>query len=130
MKIPFELHDFILQGIKQTSSRLVNEPCAPDDPFHNCQRVKDDGTLGITNMVSIFFTFSFFAKNEKFCTIFREKRKKKPIKKLAKMTFFSTNFAENFNFWLVKISGHAFSSFFAIIFKGNVLEHAKSTMKL
>ena len=46
MKIPFELHDFILQGIKQTSSRLVNEPCAPNDPFHNCQRVKDDGSLG------------------------------------------------------------------------------------
>ena len=46
MKIPVELYNFILQSMKQNSSGLVNEPCAQDDPFHNCQRVKDDGTLG------------------------------------------------------------------------------------
>ena len=69
MKIPVELHDFILQGIKQTSSRLVNEPCAPNDPFHNCQRVKDDGTLG--NKYGFHFFHIF---------IFHQKRKKKSLR--------------------------------------------------
>ena len=46
MKIPVELHNFILQSMKQNSSGLVNEPCTQDDPFHNCQRVKNDGTIG------------------------------------------------------------------------------------
>ena len=46
MKIPVELHNFILQSMKQNSSGLRNEQCNQDDPFHNCQRVKDDGTIG------------------------------------------------------------------------------------
>ena len=46
MTIPVELHDFILQSMKQNSSGLRNEQCNQDDPFHNCQRVKDDGTIG------------------------------------------------------------------------------------
>ena len=51
----------------------------------------------LVSMVSIFFAFSFFAKNENFWAILRKKRKKSH----------STNFAENSNFWLVlKISGN------------------------
>ena len=46
MKIPVELHNYILQSMKHNSSGLVTEKCEHDDPFHNCQRVKDDGTLG------------------------------------------------------------------------------------
>ena len=46
MEIPVELHNFILQSMKHNSSGLVTEKCEHDDPFHNCQRVKDDGTLG------------------------------------------------------------------------------------
>ena len=52
-------------------------------------------------MVSIFFTFSFFVKNEKFWAIFRDKRKKNLTQIIVKIAFFSTNIAENFNFCLV-----------------------------
>ena len=38
--------------------------------------------------------------------------KKNSTQKIVKVAFFSTNFAQNINFWLVKISGHSFSSFF------------------
>ena len=51
MEIPVELHNFILQSMKQNSSGLVNEPCTQDDPFHNCQRVKNDGTIGKKNFL-------------------------------------------------------------------------------
>ena len=71
-----------------------------------------------------FSHFHFSRKNEEFAAIFREKRKnlshfswktkKIPFKKLVKIAFFSTNFAENFNFWLVTIFGHGFSSFFKV----------------
>ena len=44
--VPVELHNFILQSMKHNSSGLVTEKCEHDDPFHNCLRVKDDGTLG------------------------------------------------------------------------------------
>ena len=85
-------------------------------------------------MVSIFFRIFIFYEKRKILSHFLQKTEKKPqkipLKKLVKIAFFSTNFAENFNFWLVKISGHGFSSFFAIIFKCNVLEHAKSATKL
>ena len=55
-------------------------------------------------MAPIFFAFSFFAKNEEFAAIFREKRKKKrkkilPIKiiKIAfAMTIFSILTSKNF----------------------------------
>ena len=60
MKIPVELHNFILQSMKQNSSGLVNEPCTQDDPFHNCQRVKNDGTIGKKNFFCLkYCIFNF-----------------------------------------------------------------------
>ena len=40
----------------------------------------------VLTMAPIFFVFSFFAKNEEFSAIFREKRKKKRKKIICKIT--------------------------------------------
>ena len=50
--------------------------------------------------------FSFFSH-------FHFPRKTKKKISLKNQQNFSINIAENFNYWLVKISGHGFSSFFA-----------------
>ena len=61
----------------------------PENPQSN-KRLKCPGTL--------WFAFSFFAKNEEFAAIFREKQKNILPKKSIKFAFALTNFAENFNF--------------------------------
>ena len=68
-------------------------------------------------MGCIFLAILFLARNEKFVVISREKQEKMRRKSYLKIAFSLTNFAENFNFWLVKISGQGFSSVFAKSFK-------------
>ena len=59
----------------------------------------------------------------------KKKRKKNPREKIVKIAFSLTNFAENFNFWLVKISGHGFSSFFAKFLPFFKVECARACQK-
>lgn len=88
-----------------------------------CNSKCHTGWLILATMGPIFFAFSFFAINEEFAVIFREKRKKKRKKilhiKIVKNAFALTHF---FNFWLVKISRQGFSSFLAKFLKWNVLD--------
>ena len=51
-------------------------------------------TVPAFNMASIFFVFSFFAKNEEFSAIFREKRKKNEKKSYGKLPTVSLELKE------------------------------------
>ena len=73
----------------------------------------------------------FLAKNDK-VVIYRDKREKvrKKWKSHLKIAFSLINFAENFNFWLVRISGQGFSSFFAKFLPFSKVKFGEDIMEL
>ena len=71
-----------LKGVDESGVTPGFVLCDPTNPIKSC-RIFDAQVrkmvffmLRLVTMAPIFFAFSFFAKNEEFAAIFREKRKK------------------------------------------------------
>ena len=82
------------------------------------------------SMGPIFSAFSFFAKNEEFAAIFREKRKKTKKNPTYKNRQNWICLNQFFQFLVGKISRQGFSSFFAKCLPFFELEYARYIVEL